>query len=182
MRKTGVIFLILAVVLIGGILFLTVQDSGKDLLTDEEIEQMVLDQYPGEITELVLDRERSAYHATVVTDERVYEMMLDSQSGEVQSIRQTAWIDPNESRSEPEDEEDPNSSEADSDAGEHAMLSHEEVREIALNEFDGIVTELELDEDDGRMLYEIEIENGEAEAEMLIDAYTGQIVMIEIDD
>ncbi|MFD0951687.1 PepSY domain-containing protein [Virgibacillus natechei] len=53
--------------------------------------------------------------------------------------------------------------------------------EIALNEFDGQITELELDEDDGRLMYEIEIEDGEDEAEIEIDAYTGEILVIEID-
>lgn len=52
---------------------------------------------------------------------------------------------------------------------------------IALKEFPGKATEVELDEDDGRLLYEIEIESSKGEAEMEIDAYTGEILAIEID-
>lgn len=44
-----------------------------------------------------------------------------------------------------------------------------------------MITELELDEDDGRLIYEIEIESVNGEAEIDIDAYTGDIISISID-
>ncbi|MEC5424680.1 PepSY domain-containing protein [Virgibacillus sp. C22-A2] len=56
-----------------------------------------------------------------------------------------------------------------------------EAEEIALNSFSGTITEVELDEDDGRLIYEIEIENGNEEAEIDIDAYTGEILVLSID-
>lgn len=181
MKKAGISLVVLAVVIVGGFLFLTVRDSGTDMLTDEEIEQVVLDQYPGELMELSLTDDLSAYHATVATDERVYELALDSQSGEVQSIKQTAWVNSGEQATESEDGEDGSSAKPDSVPEENAILNHNEIKEIALNEFTGTITELELDEEDGQMVYEVEIENNEDEATIEIDAYTGQIVKIEID-
>ena len=61
------------------------------------------------------------------------------------------------------------------------MLSQDAAKEIALKEFAGTVVDLELDEDDGRKIYEIEIENGEDEATVEIDAYTGEILVLDID-
>lgn len=52
---------------------------------------------------------------------------------------------------------------------------------IAKSQFNGTVIEAGLDEDDGRLIYEIELENGQEEAEIEVDAYTGEILLIEID-
>lgn len=54
--------------------------------------------------------------------------------------------------------------------------------DIALEHFPGVVEEAELDEEDGRLIYEIEIEAGDEEAEFEIDAHTGEILVVEIDD
>ena len=62
------------------------------------------------------------------------------------------------------------------------VLSIEEVSKIALQQFSGEIDEIELDEENGRLIYEIEIERGEQEAEIEIDAYTGEIIVIEIEE
>lgn len=62
------------------------------------------------------------------------------------------------------------------------IISQARAIEIALAEFPGKVDDVELDDDDGRLIYEIEIENGDREAEFEIDAMTGKILVIEIDD
>lgn len=62
------------------------------------------------------------------------------------------------------------------------IISQEEAIQIALNEFSGKVDDIDLDEEDGRLIYEIEIERGDLEADIEIDAYTGEVILIEIDD
>lgn len=62
------------------------------------------------------------------------------------------------------------------------VISMEQAIAIAQKEFPGTVSEAELDEDDGRLIYEIEIEAKDEEAEFEIDAMTGEILVIEIDD
>ncbi|MCM3740459.1 PepSY domain-containing protein [Oceanobacillus luteolus] len=61
-------------------------------------------------------------------------------------------------------------------------LSVEEVKQIALQKFDGKVTDIELDEDDGRLIYEMELKNEKQEADIDIDAVTGEIVEFDIDE
>lgn len=62
------------------------------------------------------------------------------------------------------------------------VIDAKQAIDIALQEFPGTIVELELEREDGRLIYEIEIENGEMEAEIEIDAYTGEIIVIELDD
>src|SRR5690625_1091793 len=60
-------------------------------------------------------------------------------------------------------------------------ISIAEAVDIALSKFTGQVTEVEVEEEDGRLIYEVEIESGEEEAEIEIDAHTGEVIVIEID-
>lgn len=62
------------------------------------------------------------------------------------------------------------------------VISRQQAINIALSKFSGKVEDVELDDDDGRLIYEIEIENGDKEAEFEIDAITGKILSIEYDD
>ena len=61
------------------------------------------------------------------------------------------------------------------------VLSIEEAKQIALTEFEGKVTEIELDKDDGRLIYEVELKDGTHEAEIELDATTGEIIEVEIE-
>ncbi len=61
------------------------------------------------------------------------------------------------------------------------ILSIEEAKQMAMKEFDGKVVEIELDKDDGRLIYEIELKDGKREAELDLDAETGEIIELEIE-
>lgn len=60
-------------------------------------------------------------------------------------------------------------------------LSVEEAKQIALTEFEGKVTEIELDKDDGRLIYEVKLTDGTDEAEIGLDSTTGEIIEVEIE-
>lgn len=62
------------------------------------------------------------------------------------------------------------------------VISYDEAKRIALEAFAGEIDDIELDREDGRLIYEVEIERGDKEAEIEIDAYTGEIILIEIDE
>ena len=61
------------------------------------------------------------------------------------------------------------------------MISSDQAKKIALNKVNGKIVEFELDEDDGRLIYEIEIKKDGREYNLEIDAYTGKIIEFEID-
>ncbi|RNF38505.1 PepSY domain-containing protein [Planococcus salinus] len=60
-------------------------------------------------------------------------------------------------------------------------LSFEEVSAKALKVVNGMVTDVELDSDDGRRHYDIEIKDGEFEYELELDAYSGEVLKQEKD-
>ena len=65
-----------------------------------------------------------------------------------------------------------------------ALISRDEAVRIAISQTgqSARVAEVELDEDDGRPIYEIELEGGPFEYELEIDAATGDILEFEKDD
>lgn len=67
-------------------------------------------------------------------------------------------------------------------AENNPVISKQEAVEKALEQFSGNVDDIDLEDEDGRLYYEIEIERGDLEAEIMIDAYTGEVLIIEIDD
>ena len=141
--------------------------SSEPELSKEEVENLVQEQYPGTITTTDLEKNEDGaiYKATTESSEQ-----NDNNQAEE-----------NDSNKEPSTNEPGQTEEKKENGASNAMLSQDAAKEIALKEFAGTVVDLELDEDDGRKIYEIEIENGEDEATVEIDAYTGEILVLDID-
>lgn len=62
------------------------------------------------------------------------------------------------------------------------MLPIEKIKGIALSEYEGHIEDIDLEHDNGYAYYEVDIENGEADYEIYIDAYTGEVLTVGIDD
>jgi uncharacterized membrane protein YkoI len=64
------------------------------------------------------------------------------------------------------------------------IISMHEAEEIAIREAGGIIESIELEKDDGRMIYEIELygENGDDDFDIDIDAVTGEVLRVDRDD
>ncbi|MFD1386312.1 PepSY domain-containing protein [Oceanobacillus oncorhynchi subsp. oncorhynchi] len=207
MRK-NIIWVISGLIVLG-IIGLTVYQtnatsSNPDLST-EEISNLVTAQYPGQHTEpeLSVENGEPVYQMEITQNQGVYSLKLNGDTGQVIDLTATektaehhqeketendtepAKEDKNEnpeSNEDTETAEEKTDSNADNQAAENdAVISHEEAMEIAKKEFPGEVTDLEMDSDDDILVYEIEIINGEDEATIEINAYTGNIVSLEID-
>ncbi|PAV30689.1 hypothetical protein CIL05_06195 [Virgibacillus profundi] len=141
-------------------------------LASDEIRDMISDQYEGSITEFELEKEfnKVVYEVEVEGNGKEYDLKIDGDTGEVlkENTKETKTNDV------PTKEQDVKTSNKD-------VIGIEKAEEVALKEFAGTITDLELDEDDGRLVYEIEIENGKKEADFEIDALTGEILEMEID-
>lgn len=91
---------------------------------------------------------------------------------------------PPKPESEPEPEREPESQPdvmpREPDGDDAIISSDDQARSIALSVANGTITDFDFDEDD--IEYEVEIEVGDLEYEITIDARTGEILEVEIDD
>ncbi|MGJ9459426.1 PepSY domain-containing protein [Oceanobacillus sp. CF4.6] len=144
-------------------------------LSTEEVSQLIQNQYPGTITEMERDNEfnKVIYEVEVQGDGVEYELELDGDTGEVLKEKQSENVDRDDDNHL---EEPTNGANVNSE-----VIGDEKARKIALENFDGTVTDLELDIDDNQLIYEIDVKNSNKEAEFEIDAITGEIMEMEID-
>lgn len=178
------------------------QDEPK--LSSEDIENLVMEQYPGKITEMELEKDHNkvVYEVEVEVKDKEYDLELDGNTGEVLKLKEKIispkkskeTTDDNKSKKiviEEKDDDDvvegketakENNTNNKTAKDKNTVIDVKEASNIALKEFSGTITSVDLDEDDGRLIYEIEIDKGHQEAEIEIDAYTGEILVIDIDD
>ncbi|GAB3045469.1 PepSY domain-containing protein [Virgibacillus ainsalahensis] len=159
--------------LLGFGVYQTNAEEANPALATDEVQQMVTDQYDGTITEMELDKEfnRTVYEVEIEGNGVSYEVKVDADTGEV--LKENA-------KEYDGDDADDREEKAVSNTDKN-VITTEEAGKIALNEFSGTIVELELDEDDDRLVYEIEIENGDNEAEFDIDAHTGEIFEMDME-
>ena len=62
------------------------------------------------------------------------------------------------------------------------VISQDDAIAIAEKAANGKVVEIELDEDDGFLKYDVELRTDRGEAEVEIDASTGNVLEVELDD
>ncbi|MEN1968348.1 PepSY domain-containing protein [Lentibacillus sp. N15] len=210
-KKIGIIIGIMLVALsLGFGIYHSSASNLEPELSMDEIKQLVSDQYPGTITKLELEKNsnKAIYEVEITGNNHVYELHLDGKTGEVVDLREKMKLDRDHAGQTTDADEDkpeeanqpknPNNNEkeaSDADTAQdnkqtgnkhiqrkQAVIQSKKAMEIALNEFAGEITDFDLEEDDGRLIYEIEIENGDREAEIKIDAYTGEIYSLSIEN
>ena len=59
-------------------------------------------------------------------------------------------------------------------------LTEEQAKKIALAEVNGEIEDIDLEEEDDSVFYEVEIDSGQQEAAIQIDAFTGKILSVAI--
>lgn len=153
-------------------------------LTYEDISEIVEAQYPGTITEIEQDRKhgKAVYEVEIKDGEKHYELNLDANTGEILELEEKRVKQDIKLTNEQENKIDTNNTEEQEVNDSTLIMDMEEAIAIALQEFQGTVTEAELDKENGRYIYEIEIKSNGVEAEVEIDAQTGEILVVEIDD
>src|SRR5690625_3097455 len=218
-------------ILITGLFYSNYAQS-EPSLTENEVKDIVSDQYPGKITDLNLKNinNQSVYEVLVTHENSKYNIKIDRHSGEILDIiRKSVAVKENNNKeapkkdikkqtdkqtnnTPPKTEENPKQSKKqekneqvkneketadkeekreeeheanvpkESTDTKETVLSISEVSNIALSHFSGSIDDVELEDEDGRLYYEVEIERDEQEAEMKIDAYTGEVIVIEIEE
>ena len=145
-------------------------DIAEQTVSTEKAKEMALDVTEGtQVTKVHLDDDdddKREYEMEVVKEDTKYEVDVDAATGQVLKIEQDDRDD--------DDIELQNVS---------PKISLDEAKKKALAEVNGTITEAELDDDDNRLLYEIKIQTSNyREAEVKIDAATGKVLKVEMDD
>jgi len=184
--KKKLIFAIVAVVLsvtLGVGIYQSDAAKSNPELTFDDIEQIVSAQYPGTISEIELEKkyDKVVYDVDVITDDKKYDIKLDANTGEIVKIEEKQRkqdVNVTETQDNQKDAKQPKLENREPEL----IIDMKEAIDIALKEYPGKVKEAELDEEDGRLIYEIEIKANGEEVDIDIDAKTGEILIIEIDD
>lgn len=136
----------------------------------DEAEAIALEETGGGIVQQ-LERDQDdgveLYEVEIEKEGHEYELDIAADSGKV--------IRAENERSDDDDDERTNLPKG--------TISSDKAIEIALKEVKGTVTEVELDEDDGQYVYEIEVKtNKDGETKIDVNALDGKILKVEIDD
>src|SRR5690625_3312849 len=192
----------LAVFLIAFMFFQSSPKTAEAMMTEQEAEKIAQEQFQGEVVSVELDDGR--YEIDIESDDMSYELELDADTGEILKLEKKRYpnrevensaTDEQKNTGEEKGEESKNETkvevqekqktESKSDkkqSSENVVLKPAEAMKIARNQVgDATITEIELDSDDGRRYYEIEMETDDQEVEIVIDAYSGEVIVFEIE-
>ncbi|PWU70146.1 PepSY domain-containing protein [Gracilibacillus dipsosauri] len=190
--KNKTFYLILSgVILIGGIFAILqfTSSPASAYLSEEEAKAKVQEQYAGEIKELELEEDgnKKVYEIEIEGQDKYYELHLDAETGEILKLEEKKLANSSNTNSSKSKEEQQNNTSSDNkeetnSTKQTTLISYDEAKKIALEEYNGTITDFELDEDDGKSVYEIEVQTKSEEVDLEIDAYTGDIISISKDE
>lgn len=168
MKKWMLIPAVAGVLAIGGVALAedsvpSVSKQAEKMISLQEAKQVATEKVKGGIvTEIELDEDDGRYHFDVDLKDGKYEydLEVDAFTGEIIKF---------------EKEADKNHKQVKSGK----LLTKEEAIAIAKKRASGTVQEIELDEDDGRKEYDIEMRDGEFKYEFELDAVTGEFLEFE---
>ncbi|GGA59233.1 peptidase [Kroppenstedtia guangzhouensis] len=155
-------------------------------LTVQEASEKAEERYPGKVLEIEKDHKgsRLVYELELEGPNGIYEIEMDANTGEVLKVEQ--GVSAKQTKDDTDDMEKGDKQTADDNQKKtnknKKRIDFKEAKQIALNKFRGKIEEIELDEDDGRLVYEVEIKKGKQEAEFEIDANTGEILFMSIEN
>ena len=178
---------------------LGVEAAGNDdtvKLTVEEVEAKAVETVDGTATEIDYDRSDDEYEVEMESGSVTYELDINATSGEVDeketennknektlTVLNTEDTKVNTKAETKVDTKADTNTNKKPDTNKKAKnyITAKEAIAIALKQTPGTVKEVELDKDDGRAYFEIEIKDGKYEYEYEIDAVTGKILDFEKD-
>ncbi len=155
-------------------------------LSVEEVRGLVQSEIGEEVTILEIELEEDDgllfYDVKVRQSNGTSDLELDATTGEV--LVYTLKEDnetPNAKTTEPAEKKENKKA---SEANPKETIGEKEAKRIALSHVAGKVVDIDLEEEDGRLFYEveIEIESEDVDAEVLIDAITGEVMTIIWED
>ncbi|WP_183041135.1 PepSY domain-containing protein [Salipaludibacillus neizhouensis] len=149
----------------------------------EEAKKIVSELAPGgniDDVDLEMKNSRYVYEIEVEVNDEDGDVHIDAETGEVLKIEDDLekLLEGNSASNEQKNSSESNDNASKDSKGE--QISSEEAKEIALAHVgNGKVDDIELDNEDGLLLFEVEVEHNDDDVEVYIDAYTGEVVYVD---
>jgi len=176
--RMSIVILILAGIVAVGIGW-KLSANSPALLSEEEVVQGVLAQYPGEVVRTYL--ENDAYVIQVQMVKGLYELRVDADEGEITSIERLEAVVPDETI--PDVVEPTKNPITGTDKGVITLVTREEAIALSLKQVPGIVREMEFKDKGGSGYYLVEIETDDGrEAIVQVNGISGVIMSVTWDD
>jgi len=162
-KKMMIIAMVTGVLVLGGVSAITAYALNAGTVSKEEAVKSVSEQVNGEVIKVEKDLDDTlTYEMTMKTENGYEDIEVDASNGEV-------------IEREYDDDSD--------DSYPAAKISLEEAEKIALKKVaNGTITDVELDRENGLLVYEIEVEKKWLEYDLVIDANTGDVLHVGKDD
>ncbi|MFC4077276.1 PepSY domain-containing protein [Salinithrix halophila] len=160
-------------------------DEKDSFMTTQEAVKKVEERYPGKVKEIERDGRgaRAVYEIELEGSNGEYDIKMDARTGKMLKVQQDQNV------AFTNNDDDTKGSDDTVDRGDHReqnqskeKIGYEQAEKIALGKFDGKVSEIELDQDDGRWIYDVGVKNGRQEADLEIDAYTGKVLFLSVEN
>ncbi|MGM8214276.1 PepSY domain-containing protein [Bacillaceae bacterium W0354] len=147
----------------------------------ENVEYKVyVDAYSGEVLKVKKDDDVSKNKVTVKSESNTQVNAETIQLNNQKPKKEMTSNQKTEVKTETDESKETKIENKQKTESKQSIISKDQAVNIALGLASGQVTEVELDEDDGHLYYEIEIE-GLVEAEIKVDALTGNVIEFELD-
>ncbi|WP_158595146.1 PepSY domain-containing protein [Oceanobacillus piezotolerans] len=182
----------------GAIKELELDENGKDPVYEVEIEidgreyELAIDGNSGEVLKLneravASDNADEKVNNKEKEDQKSNEVSMKSKDDDTDNKDDSNETHQGDTSNQPAENESDNAAKTTEPKKEekrgtnNAAIGESKAKSIALEQYDGTVKEIDLDEDDGRLIYEIEMQGKNGEAEIEIDAYTGAVIIIDVE-
>ncbi len=139
-------------------------------VTASQAKEIALKEVNGDVISLEFDGDdlQPHYEIDVMKDHEKVELQIDAASGAVQVTERETIKTIKQNIAQAVSSVVP--------VAKTAALSQQQAIDIALAKAAGTVTDVELDDDDNELVYEIEIRNGNMEYDFKIDANSGAVI------
>ncbi|WP_134683726.1 PepSY domain-containing protein [Brevibacillus migulae] len=179
----------LVILLVGLMAGMQTMVLGKEekVIEMEKVKEMIESRYAGEVTSIALEQLEGqvVYRGHLKAKPGTYQITVDAYEGRVQHIEPIALALPEQSadEAEAESETDGQNEHAAPRMETSAGISLDRAREIAMTEVEGRFDGIEVEQENGVMVFEVEIDTAaEQEVKVQVDAYTGAIVSVVWED
>lgn len=146
-------------------------EQSNDLIGICKAVEIAQQQQIGMLEEIELEIEKDTYYyeAKIRNNDQKSKLKIDAKTGEIIKTKAKSKNHPSKTMEQVRNEE-------------NALINFCQAVDIAVQEHPGNVVEIELENDDGKLIYEITIYDDLTKISIDIDALTGDILVIEIGD